>query len=205
MSKQESNAGKTKKYQEREQVPTTIDLLIAKLADKSDETRKSTRESLIATGEPAVPALIEALDHSDHLVRWEAAKALGQIRAPMSAPSMVKALHDKAFDVRWLAAEGLIALGKEAVVPLLKELVRNSENPWLREGAHHVLSHFAGSDMNIEHHDLSHPVQSTELRELLKPLVSALDSVEPSIDVPRAVKKALELMHLDDYGGPDSK
>jgi len=204
MKKPESNARKTKKSQAREQDLATIDLLIARLADKSEQKRKSTRESLVAIGEPAIPALINALEHSNSQVRWEAAKALGQIRAPQAAPAMVKALRDEAFDVRWLATEGLIAMGKEALAPLLKELTLNSEHPWLREGAHHVLSHFAGSDVIIEHHDISHPVQSTELRGLLKPLVAALDSMEPSIEVPRAAKKALdELMQLD--SNPDTK
>ena len=44
MKKPESNAGKAKKFQEREQDLTTIDLLIARLADKSEQKRKSTRE-----------------------------------------------------------------------------------------------------------------------------------------------------------------
>jgi hypothetical protein len=204
MSKQESNARKAKKSQSTEKNPTTIESLIAGLADKSSETRRSARNSLIAIGEPAVPALIVALAHRSRLVRSEAAKALGQIRAPISTHALVKALGDKDFDVRWLAAEGLIAIGKESLVPLLKELVQNSEYPWLRDGAHHVLSHFARSDTNIEHHDLSHPIHRSNLSELLKPLVLALEGFEPSIEVPWAAKKALdELMHPG--GGTGSK
>jgi len=72
-------------------------------------------------------------------VRWEAAKALSQIANPASIQALLEALSDKTFEVRWMAAEGLIRIGRKAVIPLLEALVEHSDSYWLREGIHHVL------------------------------------------------------------------
>lgn len=102
---------------------SAIRLLIAQLGTKDGEVRQRARQSLVAIGKPAVPLLIEALSNHDAQVRWEAVKTIGEIRAPIAAAALVETLEDEEFDVRWLAAEALIALGREAVVPLLKALL----------------------------------------------------------------------------------
>ncbi len=192
MEKQENHAGNSKMAQANEPNQAIIDELIGKLAGKSGRARENVRQRLVVIGKPAVPALIEALKQRDKLIRWEAAKTLGEIRDPIAAPALVKALRDRVFEIRWLAAEGLIAIGHEALVPLLNELIKYPEYPWLQQGAHHVLSHFATSDIYIPHHEFVHPKQNTSLKELLQPLVSALEGVEPSLEVPRAASEVLD-------------
>jgi HEAT repeat protein len=110
-------------------------------------------------------------------VRWEAAKALGQISDPTAAEALVRALEDEMFDVRWLAAEGLITLGRGALLPLLHALVERSDSEWLREGAHHVF------------HDLVKG--KPDLKDILQPVLATLDDVEPSLEVPFAAETAL--------------
>ena len=66
-------------------------------------------------GKPAVPSLIQLLSHRKPHVRWEAAKALGGIADPIAAFALVNAQKDRDGDVRWLAAEGLAALGRDAL------------------------------------------------------------------------------------------
>lgn len=157
----------------------TVTSLIANLSRKDGGVRERARQSLVAIGTPAVALLIEALVDPKELVRWEAAKALGEIRNPAAAPALVAALEDKVFDVRWLAAEGLIALGGEGLIPLLHALSERSDSLWLREGAHHVL----------------HNISRGELREVLQPVLAALDDIEPSVEVPFAARTLLnELM-----------
>jgi HEAT repeat protein len=171
----------------------TIDELIGKLGGEDGRVREDVRLHLATIGKPAVPALIEALKHHrNKLVRWEAAKTLGEIRDPMAAPVLVKVMSDKLFEIRWLAAEGLIAIGHEALIPLLNELVKDPENPWLLQGAHHVISHFATKDIYIHHHEFAHPRQNTSLKELLKPLLSALEGPEPSLEAPSEASKVLD-------------
>jgi HEAT repeat protein len=90
----------------------------------------------------------------------------------------VKALEDDMFDVRWLAAEALIIIGKEALVPLLQALTRHSDSLWLREGAHHVF----------------HDIEKERFEKMVQPVLAALEDVEPSLEVSYAAEKALEAL-----------
>jgi HEAT repeat protein len=162
--------------------PGMISSLVADLSKKDGAVRERARQSLVAIGAPAVTYLVEALANRNELLRWEAAKALGEIGSPAAAPALVAALEDEVFDVRWLAAEGLIALRGEGLVPLLRALVERPDSLWLREGAHHVL----------------HDVSRGRLEEVLRPVVAALDDIEPSVEVPFAAKTVLSgLMEVE--------
>jgi HEAT repeat protein len=157
---------------------TKIISLVADLASQDELVRTDARQSLVNIRGPAVSPLIEALRDPRRQVRWEAAKALGEIANPTAAPSLVRALRDTEFSVRWLAAEGLIALGSEGLSPLLRALIERSDSVWLRQGAHHVL------------HDLARG----DLREILQPVVAALQGIEPSLEAPRAARTALDAL-----------
>ena len=155
---------------------TDIDSLIADLTCDQMMKCQDARLKLVAMGSVAVPALVEALLSRKQWVRWEAAKALSQIGDPASAEALIKALEDKVFDIRWIAAEGLVGIGKDALVPLLKALIGNSDSVWLRGSAHHLLT-----DMYLD-----------ELEEVLKPVITALEGLEPSVTVPVAAEIALD-------------
>jgi HEAT repeat protein len=155
-----------------------ISALITDLGSKDGIVRVRARKSLVAIGKPAVDPLVEALASKKELVRWEAAKAIGQIDDPATTQALVKTLEDDMFDVRWLAAEGLIAIGCEVLVPLLQVLVEHPDSLWLREGAHHVL----------------HDIEKARLEEILQPVLAALEDVEPSLEVSYAAEKALEAL-----------
>jgi len=156
-----------------------IDTLIGKLADPNGLKRQEARLELVEIGKAAVPALVEKLADRREQVRWEAAKALSQIRDPTAAPALVKALEDENFGVRWLAAEGLIAVGRRGLQSLLQALVHHSDSVWLLEGAHHVLRSLIGEP---------------DLHDLIAPVLTALDDVEPAIEVPPAAQEALDAL-----------
>ena len=82
--------------------------------------------------------------------------------------------------MRWLASDALIALREAGLPPLLSALVRHGDSILLRNGAHHVL------------HDLSRGHVSRDIVEILKPVVVALESIEPSMAVPLAAQKVLD-------------
>jgi hypothetical protein len=147
---------------------TLIEAFIADLASHNDAARVKARHSLVAMGRIAVPSLVEALKNNHNLVRWEAAKALGEIGDPETAPDLIKALEDEDFDVRWLAAEGLIRMNINALKPLLQALENRGDSILLQEGAHHVF------------HDLA----KGALRKYLVPVLAALEGVEPGAEVP---------------------
>jgi HEAT repeat protein len=147
---------------------TSLEAFIANLASHDDAKRVKARHSLVAIGKAAVPSLIEALKNSNTLMRWEAAKALGEIGDPGTAPALVKALEDEEFDVRWLAAEALIKMNINALRPLLQALESRGDSVMLQEGAHHVF------------HDLA----KGALRKYLAPVLAALERLELGEEVP---------------------
>lgn len=154
--------------------PVNIDSLIADLTCDDVLKCQTARRTLVEMGSPAVAPFIEALSSPIHWVRWEAAKGLGEIGDPAAIDALVEAIEDLNFDVRWLAAEGLIRIGSDSVVPLLKALIHRPDSVKMRMGVHHVL------------HDLS----TDESKELLQPLLTALDNLE-SPEVPLLAMEVL--------------
>lgn len=154
-----------------------IDSLVAELGMSDGVVRWNARQRLVQIGRPAVPALIQALASADEGARWEAAKALGEIRDPQAAPALVDALEDWAPGVRWLAAKGLIALGNGALPALLQAVERCADSLWLRAGVEQVL------------HDL---IQDQDgLADEAFPVLEALRGVEPGVEAPVAAYRVL--------------
>jgi HEAT repeat protein len=156
---------------------TPKEALILDLGSHDDVIRVKARHALVAFGKVAVPLLIEALKSEHYLMRWEAAKALGEIADPGAAPALVKALEDEEFDVRWLAGEGLIKMNINGLKPLLQALEHRGDSTLLREGAHHVF------------HDLA----KGGLRKFLSPVLAALEALEPGEDLPWAAPHEMEV------------
>jgi HEAT repeat protein len=148
---------------------------ITDLGSRDGMVRQRARGSLVALRKQAIAHLAKLTRDRNEQVRWEAAKALGEIADPKAAAPLTCALEDEEFDVRWLAAEGLITLKSKGLTPLLRALIKRPQSVWLREGAHHVL------------HDLSR----TNLRKQVKALIEALEGVEPEIEVPPAAQNLL--------------
>ncbi len=160
--------------------PSQEELILA-LSSEDDKVRVKARSSLVALGKAAVPLLAKALKETDNLVRWEAAKALGEIGVSEAGPLLVEALEDEQFDVRWLAAVGLINMNIKGLKPLLHALMERTESVPLRDGAHHVI------------HDLT----KGELKKYLAPVLSCLESAEPTAECPRVVFHTLEMLEMD--------
>jgi HEAT repeat protein len=157
-----------------------VDQLVTSLTDKDGVVRKRARDVLVEEiGRPAVPKLLPLLTDRRTYVRWEAAKALSQLGDARSAPDLVQALQDNDGGIRWMAAEGLAAIGEPAMPPLLRALMDEGESVRLREGARHMLN-------NLERAD--------RLPQPVVPVLQALKGAEPSAEVPRAAKNALDAL-----------
>jgi hypothetical protein len=89
-------------------------------------------------GEPAVPALIDALQSNQEFVRETAAKALGEIgpQARGAVPSLIEMLKKDDWKDRQRACQTLGRIGREArpAVPALQEAVKD-KNSEVRESA----------------------------------------------------------------------
>lgn len=164
-----------------EGVTPSLEALISDLSSHNDVVRVEARHFLVAMGKATVASLIEALKDKNYLMRWEAAKTLGEIGDPEAAPALVKALEDEEFDVRWLAAEGLIKMNINGLKPLLQALEYRGDSFLLREGAHHVF------------HDLA----KGALRRYLAPVLAALEALEPGEEVPWAARHALAMLEKE--------
>jgi HEAT repeat protein len=171
-----------------------IMMLVCNLADRDFEIREKSRQELVASGKSAIPALAEVLKTEKRdLVRWEAAKALYEMRLPETGPVLVASLEDEDFDVRWASAEGLINVGFAALKPILNALKEKPDSVNLRQGAHHILSHLAGMDKKADHHIYSHPrAAEASYQASLKPVIMALGDIEANAMLPSAVKRAYE-------------
>ncbi|MEJ2054885.1 MAG: HEAT repeat domain-containing protein [Calditrichaceae bacterium] len=149
---------------------------ILKLADSDGLEREKARKKLVKIGTPVIDFLSEMETHPKAIARWEAVKALSEIRDPLTAPLLINALEDRSFGVRWLAAEGLTALGKEGLVAVLKALLDYPETIYLRRGAHHVLKR------------LTENTKEPETDELKK----ILEDPDATVKVPTIIRQYLD-------------
>lgn len=169
-----------------ERLAVAIDTLIFALSSRDGRLRHAVRSSLVAIGEPAVLPLGQAIRHNSKNVRWESAKALGEIRDGRAAPPLIEALGDDDFDVRWVAAEGLITLGQRGLKPLLQTLIDGTDSASLFEGAHHVLDALADDE---------------RLRSLIVPVLEAMDGPSPDVDTIMQARAAIESLDI----GPQAR
>jgi hypothetical protein len=77
---------------------------------RSGEVRWAAAQALEKIGPPALPALIQALQDEEGLVREAAAEALGAIGDPQATPALIQALQDEEGEVRRAAAKALMKL-----------------------------------------------------------------------------------------------
>jgi HEAT repeat protein len=157
-----------------------IAALVPGLADKNSQVRMAARASIVAFGCEAVPYLLPLASDKKHEIRWEAVKAMADIKHPSAVDGLIRALVDTEFDIRWLAAEGLACLGQYAVVPLLQALQNMDEaaSVWLRDGALHVLR----------------AVMTESSAQAMQPVLTALEDGDFYAVVPPAAQQALNAL-----------
>jgi HEAT repeat protein len=101
---------------------------------------------------------IEVLNDSskDYREREDAVHFLCEHPSQQAIDHLVRALQDNDFGVRWEAAVSLARLGDDALPELLTALVdpHRVSDPWLREGAYHVLHYNQGSRLSLPVGDL---------------------------------------------------
>ncbi len=111
-------------------------------------------------------------------MRWEAAKALSEMADLSTVEPLLAAMDDEKPEIRWLAAEGLSAIGRAAIGPLLLALVEKADQPHFRAGAHFVLR-------TLEERGIDGDIAL---------VLDALEGIQPSIEAPLAAEEALVRM-----------
>lgn len=171
----------------------SVDGLIQQLGDRDGVTRERARRSLVSLGSPGVEPLLQALKSKKSRVRFEAAMCLRDIADRRAIDGLVEALSDRTFEIRWVAAEALINVGRPVVSFVLHALMEHADSTWLRDGCRHVLTHFAGLDLRAAYHIEHHPAWvDFDLRDVLSPVVKALEQPGSASRVPVVSVRALE-------------
>ena len=110
-------------------VPTVqrerIAMLIAALGDVNHPHHQQAVNDIVAIGDPAVPALSEALSpRRPWLTAFRAAEALSQIGNGRATSALIEALHHTNSNVRWSAVRALAALGDARALLQLRKVAR---------------------------------------------------------------------------------
>ena len=158
-----------------------ISKLITSLKSNDATERNKAQNHLIEIGKPAVPAIIKLTTESEPELRREAVSILGDIGGPSAILALINLLVDEAFEVRWRAAESLIKMKRESIIPLFQELEQKNrfDNIWFLDGVHHILRKLD------EEGYLGPPSQK---------VLEAFEDPVREVVVPEAAEKALEAL-----------
>ena len=107
--------------------------LVSALGDPGHPLHARAVEDLVTLGEPAVPALIEALrTHEPWLIAYRATEALSQIGDGRAAGPLVDALRHPNSNVRWGAVRALATVGDARALIELRRVARTdrSKTSW---------------------------------------------------------------------------
>ena len=113
--------------------------LMKALTSDRGKLHREARRALQNLGSLAESAWLEALNHPDSHIRWEAAHGLGQIGDSRAAPTLAEGLFDESYVVRWASANVLAKMGEKGVPAILSVLCSHEMNQPYRQAAYHAL------------------------------------------------------------------
>jgi HEAT repeat protein len=123
--------------------PQVMPALLDVLRTAFDVRETLAAEALVELGGAAVPGLTGLLDHDDARIRWRGTLCLAKIATPETRRGLLKALHDDSPDVAWVAADGLLALGSDATVDVLRSILAERLTSGTSRALHHYAEHAA--------------------------------------------------------------
>ncbi len=161
--------------------PDNIASLIKELFDSEDSVNKlAARRTLVALGKQIVSKLHRLLNSENGSIRMEAVKLVELIADRRSIPFLINQLDDKEFEIRWIAAEGLIKIGRQVILPLLRAIRDGKSSFIFNKGAHHVLRSL---------------LNENEIDKLKSLLVSLDDAQELGEIAPVEASEAIKIMN----------
>jgi len=155
--------------------------LVSRLSSTDRSIREQSRLGLLEAGPEATAYLVKALQDKNALIRHEAAKTLLGVHDPAAAPALVEALIDESIEVHWAASEALIALGRDAILPVLHGITRHFDSYRFRQGAYHILRTLKRTSQ-LDPHSIK--------------VLEALGDIQASANAPWAAEKAIEALEI---------
>jgi len=149
--------------------------LMKALTTDNGKLHREARRALQNLGPRAKAVWLDALDHPDKHIRWEAAHGLGHIGDARAALTLAEGLLDESYIVRWISANVLARLGEKGVLSILCVLRNHKVNEAVRQAAYHALN------------DCSSPKE----RERVEPLLNILIGSNTSESISAAASQLL--------------
>jgi HEAT repeat protein len=148
--------------------------------------RLDARNKLIEKGADILTQIYKLVNSKHRQLRWEAAQIIRSVDTDDSIPKLLSLLNDYESDIRWIAAEGLIERGRTSLIPLLKYVIAHVKDPYVKNGAHHVLMEVLNRHERAENRDLLHALNNYQETGVTTPhraaeLLNKLQS-EPLVD-----------------------
>jgi HEAT repeat protein len=154
-----------------EEFTDSIASVIPDLSEMNNYQKKvNARRSLVEMGKKILPQLNKLLLSKNIRLRREASKIIEIIGDKESIPVLINLLEDDEGSIRWIAAEGLIHIGRESIVPLLSRLMENGDDTYLKMGARHTFLQLFNDDEKIHFQPLLQSLKNTNNIHILAPL-----------------------------------
>jgi HEAT repeat protein len=149
--------------------------LMKALTSDQGKLHREARRALQNLGSLAQSVWLDALNHPDGHIRWEAAHGLGQLGDYRAAPTLAEGLVDENYVVRWASANVLANLGEKGVPATLSVLCYREMDEPSRQAAYHAL----------------HEIKSLQIRKRILPVLDALRVSTKQQSIPRVAQEVL--------------
>lgn len=128
----------------------SIASVIPDLSEMNNYQKKvNARRYLVEMGKAILPQLNKLLLSKNIRLRREASKIIEIIGDKESIPVLINLLDDDEGSIRWIAAEGLIHIGRDSIVPLLSRIIENGDDTYLKIAARHTFLNLFNEDEKI--------------------------------------------------------
>jgi HEAT repeat protein len=117
---------------------------------KNYQKKREARRNLVHMGKMILPLMNKLLTSKNLILRKEASKVIELIGDKESIPTLIRLLDDENGSIRWIAAEGLIHVGRDSIVPLLEALFKCTDTYYVKLGAHHVFTRLFSDEEKSE-------------------------------------------------------
>ena len=149
--------------------------LLLALTMSRDELHREASRALNNLGPLAKSVWIEALDHPDKHIRWEAARGLGRLGDARAVDILAGGLLDQNYSVCWATSDALAHLGTQAIPAILTILSEHRLNEPSRNAVYHAL----------------YGVFSASTQTYIEPLLDALREPAPEIEAAAIARRLL--------------
>jgi hypothetical protein len=149
--------------------------LMKALTSDRGKLHREARRALQNLGALAQSVWLEALNHPDHHIRWEAAHGLGQLGDSRAAPTLAEGLFDENYIVRWASANVLANMGERGVPATLSVLCNHEMDEPYRQAAYHAL----------------HEIKSLQIRKRIMLVLDSLSVSTRQQSIPRVAQELL--------------